>query len=120
MPVMRVGATVGLLRLKLCASRGLLPLAALPLTQDCHAETLQPHTRSVSVDYTYYLFWTNTKHCVHYCNLRVCLSVSRTCTDGVDRPAAYSGISCSRRCHPYVKRQILPIDNDSTGEIRSY
>lgn len=33
-------ATVVLLGLKLCSRRGLLPLAALPLTQGCHVEML--------------------------------------------------------------------------------
>lgn len=130
MTVMMVGATVGLWGLKLCTNRGLLPLAALPLTQDCHAETLQPDMDSVYVDYTCYVFSIlKKKLCVHYCNLSrnkqrpappsICLSFSTTLRDGVDRPA-YSGISWSRRCHRYVKRQILSIDNDSTGRIRSY
>lgn len=38
---MMIGATVGLLGLKLCTKWGLLPPAALPLTQGCHVERLQ-------------------------------------------------------------------------------
>lgn len=38
-----VGATVGLLGLRVCGGRGLPPLAALPLTQGRHVEILQPH-----------------------------------------------------------------------------
>lgn len=53
MMMMMIGATVGLLGLKLCTNRGLLPLAALPLTQGCHVETLQPDMDSVSDDDTH-------------------------------------------------------------------
>lgn len=49
---MVIGATVGLVGLKLCTNGGLLPLAALPLTQRCHAETLQPHMDSVTITLT--------------------------------------------------------------------
>lgn len=37
-----IGATAGLLGLKLCTKGGLLPFASLPLTQACHVDTLQP------------------------------------------------------------------------------
>lgn len=137
---MMIGATVGLLWLKLCTERGLLPLAALPLTQGCHVETLQPKGGGggLIITYTYEQIPSEDPHTHRHVapthkqseqkQTTSCLfsfsslSFSQTLVDrwkGDDGPV-YSGISWSRRCHNNVKHHILSIHTDSNQTTLSH
>lgn len=77
-----IGATVGLLGLKLCTERGLLPFAALPLTQARHVTytaTRQEGGEGTNISDLGKDTQHNTQTPVHHCKpapLSVCLSAA--------------------------------------------
>lgn len=144
---MMIGATVGLLCLKLCTKRGLLPLAALPLTQGCHVETLQPNGGGVCV---YVCVWVLTTHMSRYQEkIRIHTDKSPQVTNSAaaiwakannelyvflqqlliqtlvagykgDGGPVYNGISWSRHCHNNVEHHILSIHTVSNRTALSH
>lgn len=117
-------ATVVLLGLKLCSRRGLLPLAALPLTQGCHVEMLPAERthRGRGSDYPHWYTCTHRQRanmCPNITALRAKANRSfiQFTMDGwgVDRPAYSISWPRWRQNNVQINKKInkwdQPIDN---------